>query len=240
MIDYILRNNYTLIDVTSKPTRWGKWSLEYFASTDGREDSPLNALELISFLRTAGHITGGQRYERELKKLIVEMGYLKIAGRLKELRGEINYSDEELAMLSFCPLLVYEKNPAYRKGILKALDDWFGNMRRQKNSLWNTIYELGRGGDKTLRANSIETLLRLPLGLTDWTVQNSWRKELPPAAAADRFGRRETTVPLPPDERRIMTWNGNPYNLDGGNGGKSEVEGTIFLLPYWMGRYHKL
>ena len=158
MIDYILRNNYTLIDVTSKPTRWGKWSLEYFASTDGREDSPLNALELISFLRTAGHITGGQRYERELKKLIVEMGYLKIAGRLKELRGEINYSDEELAMLSFYSLLVYEKNPAYRKGTLKALDDWFRNMRRQKNPLWNTIYELGRGGDKTIRADSIETL----------------------------------------------------------------------------------
>ena len=240
MIDYILRNNYNLIDVTGKPTRWGKWSLEYFASTDGKEDSPLNALELISFLRTAGHITGDKRYERELKKLIVEMGYLKIAGQLRELRGEINYSDEELAMLSFYPLLVYEKNPAYRKGILKALDDWFGNMRRQKNPLWNTIYELGRGGDKTLRADSIETLQRLPLDLTDWTVENSWRKELPPAAVADRFGRRETTVLLPPDERRIMKWNGNPFNLDGGNGGKSEDEGTIFLLPYWMGRYHKL
>lgn len=239
MIDYILRNNYNLIDRTGRPTRWGMWTPEYFASAGGREDSPLNALELISFLRTAQHVTGDMRYERELKKVIDEMGYLKIAGQLPELRGEINYSDEELAMLSFYPLLVYEKNPVYRKGVLKALDDWFENMRRQKNPLWNAIYELGHGEDKNLRGDSIETLQRLPLDLTTWTVENSWRKELPLVGKADRFGRRETSVLLPPDERRIMKWNGNPFNLDGGNGGKSEDDGTIFLLPYWMGRYHK-
>lgn len=240
MIDYILRNNYNLMDRTGKPTRWGRWTLEYFASTDGKEDSPLNALELISFLRTAHHVSGDMRYEGELKKLIEEMGYLKIAGQLQELRGEINYSDEELAMLSFYPLLVYEKNPVYRKGILKALDDWFGNMRRQKNPLWNAIYELGKGEDKKLREAAIETLERLPLDLTNWTVENNWRKELPLVGTPDRFGRRETSVLLPPDERRIMKWNGNPFNLDGGNDGNSEDDGTIFLLPYWMGRYHKL
>ena len=44
-----------------------------------------------------------------------------------------------------------------------------------------------------------------------------------------------------PDERQIMRWNGNPYELDGGsaNGG-SEDDGSAWLLPYWMGRYHRL
>jgi len=28
--------------------------------------------------------------------------------------------------------------------------------------------------------------------------------------------------------------------LDGGNGGRREDDGAYFLLPYWMGRYHKL
>jgi len=37
-----------------------------------------------------------------------------------------------------------------------------------------------------------------------------------------------------------MKWNGNPYRIDGGNGGRSEDDGAFFLLPYWMGRYHKL
>jgi hypothetical protein len=45
---------------------------------------------------------------------------------------------------------------------------------------------------------------------------------------------------LPYDELPIMKWNGNPYRLDGGNGGRSEDDGAYFLLPYWMGRYHKL
>jgi len=239
-MDYILKHNYYLIDPkTGRPTRWGKWHPEYFAG-EGKEDAPLNALELISFLRTSAHVTGDKKYELELKKVIDELGYLKIAGRLKEMREELNYSDEELAMLSFYPLLVYEKNPEYRKGIVKALDDWFENMRPQKNPLWNSIYELGRGENLALRKDSIWTLERLPLDLRNWRVENSWRKDLPLASKVDRFGKRETTVLLPPDERAVMKWNGNPFVLDGGKDGSGEDDGTIFLLPYWMGRYHKL
>ena len=241
MIDYIIKNKYYLIDPkTGKPTRWGKWTPEYFASVDGRGDAPLNALELISFLRTSQHVTGDARYEAELKKVIDEMGYLKIAGQLKELREELNYSDEELAMLSFYPLLVYEKHPVYRKGVLKALDDWFENMRPERNPLWNAIYEIGRGENLELRRASIETLQRLPLDMRKWTVENSWRKDLPLSKRPERFGKRETTVFLQPDERPVMKWNGNPFVLDGGNGGRGEDDGTTFILPYWMGRYHKL
>jgi len=35
-----------------------------------------------------------------------------------------------------------------------------------------------------------------------------------------------------------MKWNGNPFIVDGGNGGYSEDDGAFFLLPYWMGRSH--
>lgn len=143
-------------------------------------------------------------------------------------------------MLSFYPLIRYEKNPQYREAILKAMDDWFENERREKNPLWNVIYELGRGENLELRKASVETLERLPLDLRKWRVENSWRKELPLAGKADRFGKRETTVLLPPDERAVMKWNGNPFVLDGGGDGSSEDDGTTFLLPYWMGRYYKL
>jgi len=240
MIDVILKDNYNLIDPrTGKPTRWGRWSIDYFNSVDGKGDSPLNAIELISFLRTAHHVTGDERYEKELKKVAVDLGYLKIAGQLKELREELNYSDEELAMLSFYPLLVYEKKSAYREPILKALDDWFENMRPQNNPLWNSIYEVGRGRNRQLTKASIQTLEQLPLDLVNWRIENSWRKELPVSPKADRFQRKETTVLLPADERPTMKWNGNPFTLDGGNGGMSEDDGTIFLLPYWLGRHHK-
>ncbi|MFN8685949.1 MAG: hypothetical protein ACK50U_08140 [Acidobacteriota bacterium] len=239
-MDYILQHGYHLIDPkTGKPTRWGKWSPAYFDG-EGREDSPLNSVELMSFLRTTEHVTGDAKYGAEMKKVAEELGYLKIAGLLKQRRIELNYSDEELAMLSFYPLIRYEKNPQYREAILKAMDDWFENERREKNPLWNAIYELGRGENRQLRRASVETLERMPLDLRKWRVENSWRKELPLAPGADRFGRRETTVLLPADERAVMKWNSNPFTLDGGGDPISEDDGTTFLLPYWMGRYHKL
>ena len=42
---------------------------------------------------------------------------------------------------------------------------------------------------------------------------------------------------LPYDELPMWKWNGNPYLLDGGFGGRSEDDGAYFLLPYWMGRF---
>ena len=46
------------------------------------------------------------------------------------------------------------------------------------------------------------------------------------------------TMPFPPDERSGVRWNQNPYQMDGGNGGRSEADAAGYLLPYWMGRYH--
>ena len=240
MMDRILRDGYHLKDETGKPTRWGKWSPEYFATPGGRPDSPLNAAELLSFLRTAAHVTGDRKYDREFDKVAGELGYLQIAQEVSKRQEEINYSDEELAMLSFLPWLKYEKDSKVRRGIGVALEQWFRNMRREKNPLWNSIYEVGWKKDRGLRADSIATLERIPLDLVTWRVENSRRAGLPRAAGGERFGRAETTVLLPPDERPLMKWNGNPFVLDGGDGGRHEEAGTFFLLPYWMGRYYGL
>ena len=44
-------------------------------------------------------------------------------------------------------------------------------------------------------------------------------------------------VVLPPDERPMSKHNGNAFRLDGGDDGREEFSGDIFLLPYWLGRY---
>jgi hypothetical protein len=72
----------------------------------------------------------------------------------------------------------------------------------------------------------------------EWTVRNSQRQDIVWASAPDRHGRREALTLLPPDERPVMKWNGNPFVVDGGNGGRGEDDGAAFLLPYWLGRYH--
>jgi hypothetical protein len=38
----------------------------------------------------------------------------------------------------------------------------------------------------------------------------------------------------------MTRWNSQPFILDGGHDGRTELAGDEFLLPYWMGRYLKL
>jgi hypothetical protein len=80
----------------------------------------------------------------------------------------------------------------------------------------------------------------MPIDTIEWTVTNSGRKEVVMARASDRFQKRQAVTLLPPDERPVMKWNSNPFDIDGGSDGRGEDDGAAFLLPYWMGRYHGL
>jgi hypothetical protein len=44
---------------------------------------------------------------------------------------------------------------------------------------------------------------------------------------------------LPVDERFFEFWNHNPYRLDTGGKGNNLGDGAVFLLPYYMGLYHR-
>ena len=88
-------------------------------------------------------------------------------------------------------------------------------------------------------AAAVRTLYRMPMDTIGWTVMNSHRQDIVWAKTRDRFGHREALTLLPPDERPVNKWNSNPFVVDGGAGGHGEDDGAAFLLPYWMGRYHK-
>jgi hypothetical protein len=240
MMDYILAHGYNLIDVTGKPTTWGKWSPEYFSGR-GKSDSALNALELLSFLKTTYHMTGDAKYAAEYRKVAGSgpqgMKYAEQAARYLELRQEINYSDEELAMLSFYPIFRYEKDAVMLAPLRRALDQWWQNCEREKNPLWTYIYGVGRPGSKVDLGGALATLERIPMDLISWKVVNSDRKDVAMEKELDRARQRQARTLLPPDERPVMKWNGNPFVVDGGNGGYSEDDGSFFLLPYWMGRF---
>ena len=77
------------------------------------------------------------------------------------------------------------------------------------------------------------------MDMIEWSVQNSHRIDLKLVPDKDRFNRAQLSEVLAPDERPVAKWNSNPYRPDGGNGGASEDDGAYFLLPYWMGRYHR-
>ena len=140
MMDHIISHGYTLVDLDGKPTPGGKWDWGYFRGA-GLSDGPLNALEVRSFLKTAHHITGDEKYAREYRRLGIDEGYLAHSAKYLELREEINYSDEELAMLPLYLVFRYEQDPQWLAVYRAALEQWWRYCERERNPLWHFIYQ---------------------------------------------------------------------------------------------------
>jgi len=90
---------------------------------------------------------------------------------------------------------------------------------------------------------SVDTLQRYPLDRVNWGLANSHRIDvvlLPESirGAARRGSRRDGRV-LPIDERYVDKWNHDPWALDYGGDGRRLADGASFLLPYYLGLYHK-
>jgi hypothetical protein len=236
--DHLIDHRYNLTDLHGGPTRWGRYDEAYFETEDGCEERALRSLELLSHLKVAYHMTGNSRYDREYRKLINEMGYHKNTTTYLKLRQELNYSDEELAMLSYYPLFRYEKNPELLRVYREGLEQWWVNIQREDNPLWVFIYAFCNPGKRVRLESAARTLYRIPMDLIKWSVKNSHRRDVPLDTSAERHDRAQTSRLLPPDERRVMKWNGNPFQLDDQGAGRGEDDGAFFLLPYWMGRYH--
>ena len=236
---HIIDNKFQLMDVDGKRTRWGWWGPdEIWKDAD---ETGLRALHLLSHLRVAIYITRNPRFERVYRDLIDTHRYhLLLRNQKITVPGKVNHSDDELAFLSFYPLLEYEKDPALLEVYRESLARSWQVERPERNPLWNFIYAAGTREKDYDREESIRTLREIPMDLISWTMTNSHRNDVMRDPAADRFSRAQALVVLPYDELPIMKWNGNPYRMDGGDGGRSEDDGAYFLLPYWMGRFHKL
>jgi hypothetical protein len=255
--DHILDHGYNYVGPSGKPTTWGVWAPEKL----NRElkwvgDRGLNSLEILSHLKVADHITGKTRYADAARELIERHGYAINTVWQKHIWPPIvNHSDDQLAFLSYYPLLRYERDPSLRKIYLASLERSWRIERPEQSPLFNFIYAAGRQADwwtDTAKRPSearvdprkydhdicLEWFRDVPLDLIDWTVKNSDRQDL---GELQKSRHRQTTSSrvLNVAERPLMRWNGDPYELDGGCDGRRRDDGTFILLPYWLGRYHR-
>ena len=239
IMDHIIDNGYYLIGPDGKPTQWGVWAPEML-NGPWKSQQGLNSLEILSHLRAAYHITGNDRYLGAYHELIERHHYAENTRRQKiDVPGHVNHSDDELAFLSYYPLLTYEDDPELRAIYLDSLEHNWQIERPERNPLWNIIYGVLTGNECDLDA-AVRTLREIPMDLIDWDVDNSARLDLELDAESGRFGELQSVEVLPYDELPIAKWNSNPYRVVGGGGGYGEDDGTYYLLPYWMARYHGL
>lgn len=240
---HILDHHYQLVGPGGRRTRWGFWGPD--AIWEDADETGLRALHILSHLRVAAYMTPSPerraRYDAASDDLVATHHYAWLTRNQKIMvPGHINHSDDELAFLSFYPLLRYETRPALKDIYKESLERSWQIERPERNPLWNIIYAAGTGAAEFDRDASVRTLREMPLDGISWTVTNSRRRDVPVDPLSDRVQRPQALVVLPYDELPMAKWNGNPYRLDGGNGGRSEDDGAAFLLPYWMGRYHQL
>lgn len=239
LTDYLLAHNYQLIDWTGRRTRWGFWNPENL--NDDPEhylENGLNALQMLSFLKVAHHLTGDTKYFDHYKKLIVEHGYLSnVLLSKKVFPDEHNHSDDQLGFVAWYPILQLEKDPVLRAALHAGVRRHYQVVEPESPGLYIFAYATIDPRHADLAAG-LRYLQLVPTDRRAWRMNNSHRADVIFDARLDRFGRRQLAHVLPPDERNIEKWNQNPYLPDSGGDGRHEDDGAAYLLPYWMARYH--
>lgn len=257
--DNILDHGLYYVGPPGKPTTWGVWAPEGL-NHDLRRigDRGLNSLEILSHLKVAEHIVGKPRYTEKLRELINQHGYATNTVMQKQVWPPrfVNHSDDELAFLSYYPLLILERDPHLRRIYLASIHRSFQIERPERSPFFNLIYGAAlqasvwtnpeQRPDKAYvepadydRDECLQWLRDVPADTIGWTVRNSHRRDMT-IVGNNRERRARSEVVLPVSERRVMRWNGDPFTLDGGSDGRDRDDGGAILLPYWMGRYHRL
>lgn len=117
----------------------------------------------------------------------------------------------------------------------ETIRDHWEAERPEKDALWNFCYAM-TGADSFDLEQSIWHLKEMPLDMVEWSVKNSFRKDI--EFIPENFRSQITAEVLPPDERPEQKHNRNLFTLDKLNNGRTELgAGDTWLLPYWMGRY---
>lgn len=239
MTDHILDHDYFLIDITGKPTRWGHWGPALLNAPRRIGERGLNSVEILSHLKVAIHLVGEDRYKAAYRDLIEQHHYaLNTIRQRISFMGRVNHSDDELAFLSYYPLLRLEDDPSLRAIYEESFRRSWEGVRPEACPLWNLMYG-ACSGESCDAGEAIDALYEIPLDLIHWPTANARRADLKYDPNADRFRRKQLLLPLPWTERPLHKWNGNPYVVDGGDA-REEEDPTFWLLPYWLGRYHKL
>lgn len=261
--DHLLSHDFKLVDWDGTPTRWAIF--DPFSLNQDRAfwaGRGLNSLSILSYLKVAEHMTGDARYRQAYDKLVKEDSYATnvMVPKITAGPGSGNQSDDEMAFMSYYGLIKYETDDDLLQKYSYSLFNYWHAERPEMNPFFNFVAAASLEGKKftgafrtqdlSLRGDwlgdSADTLRRLPLDRIDWRHDNSHRIDLIPVRSVTSeddgphgLAYRRNGKVLPVDERFFEFWNHNPYRLVTGGGGHALGDGAVFLLPYYMGLYHR-
>ena len=266
LTDHLIDHHFVLLDHDGRPTRWANFrpeSLNY--DIDWAHERGLNSLSMLSYLVTARHMTGDERYARVAEELCEKHAYHTnlLIPKFQRGIGSGNQSDDEMAFMSFYNLLKYTPESDLRQRYLGAFY-WYWTLEQpERNPFFHFAYAaFGQGRQISDPFGSLDisphgdwlqdsasALRGFPLDRIDWPHANSHRLDLIPLPPQNsnggmgldysrQRGYRVDGKVLPVEERFFAHYNTDPWHLDTNGSGHELASGTVFLLPYYMGRYH--
>ncbi len=262
--DHIIENNFHLCDVDGVPTTWANWEPELLNNDDRWfYERGTNSLEILSFLKTTYHVTGEKKYNDVFDILIKKHHYAMNCMQYKCEDAHIAHIDDQLDFTNIYPLLVYTENEAQKEIFKMGLTHHFDYEKIERAPFFNIVY-----GSLTNQPcdieNAAKSLSEMNLDLVVWPTYNSYRKDIVWDNAPEAFGcAPQLKYPVEYSSRLLVNYDGNQFvcdsgaeefifinkksanraaalpGTDGANGMRT-VMPYIYLLPYWMGRYHGL
>ena len=235
--DHIIENNYRLVDVDGKPTTWACWDPEAL-NHDERwfAERGINSLELLGFLKVSHHISGKEKYKKLYDAFITRYRYPLnlICHKVKD--AHTCHIDDNLAFLATLTLMRLEEDETLRSIIMCALEDHWQYERTERQPMFCMIHAALTGRDEDI-GEGITSLREIPVDLIHYRTENSLRRDLVWDTEQEEWHEEpQLKHALPYDERNVHRPDGSPFRADSGAGGAADP--TIFLLPYWIGRYY--
>ena len=241
IMTHIVDHNFQLIDFDGLPTKWAIWNPDSLNNIPGRwYERGLNSLQMLTFLKAAVYITKDRKFEKAYQMLIQKHHYAENTLQAKMADPYQNsHSDDILTYLPYYTLFRYsndlKSHPVYSSSLERA----WKVAQPDRTPLWNIIASASLNKDCDLKI-ALKELQLIPMDMITWKMENSHRWDLPKDQLNGRSLEAQSVRPVPTPEAAIIKANSNPRQYDSGSDGAYEDDGAYFLLPYWMGRYHKL
>ncbi len=238
--EHIIRNNYRLIDHDGLPTTWAAWDPALLNLDDKWFfERGINSLELLGFLKVSYHISGDEKYNELYEKFVKEHHYPLNVMQHKIRDAHICHIDDNLAFWAMMTLLRYEEDENLRSYYLCGLEDHWQYERVEKQPMFAFVHAMLTGRDEDL-LEGVESLRQIPVDLIHYATENSKRKDLVYDTEQEEwYEAPQLKYPLPYDERNVSRPDASVFGTDCDNTGRV-LDGTVFLLPYWIGRYYGL
>ncbi|MBQ8183225.1 MAG: hypothetical protein IJ025_04920 [Clostridia bacterium] len=261
--DHIIENNFHLCDVDGIPTTWANWEPDLLNNDDRwYYERGTNSLEMLSFLKTTYHVTGDEKYNKVFDMLINDHHYAMNCIQYKCEDGHVAHIDDQLDFTNIYNLITYTDNNAHKEIFKMGLTHHWAYERVERSPYFNMVYGALTNNNCDIE-EAAKSLSEINLDLICWPVYNSYRKDIVWDTEQEAMGiPPQLKYPVEYSSRALVNYDGNQFVCDSGaeefvninnkvvnrtatlpgahSQGVRAVMPSIYLLPYWMGRYHGL